>query len=577
MRSLLILLSVLALQLSATAAEPLKITVSKETTYITEPLDEDGLPDYRRAWLERLRKRKVPAEQNGAVDYWQTVGLEMVDEKYRQAFCDELGMPMPPEEGVLEMVDGAAMSRAMSIWYLRRKGYDVDEDSFDSFEQQNAAAAWEASFWPDAVDSYGATLSYPAAEVPPLKAWLEGNSNKLDRIVAALDNPGWYDPPHSLCGVSKDFSTDLGMRAFEWRGVFASLETRARINLDQGDVESTVRDLVAIRRLTEGRSADTWFDLLISTAGARLNAAPVELLLVEHSQASDHQLRKLQGLWSVDHSHAPLQSTLKGGERLYSLNYTLALLRKEPDTFDTLHLLLPLDDEGDEQLKWIEQALELPIDGDRLLRAVNQGFDRTHQALDMGDTRQVLTILKERRTRLSNEPLPTRRAPELLSPAERADAIVLLTSRSNLSSPDVILEAKTRTAAHSQLMHLALALGRYRLAHGEYPESLDALAPKYVARIPVDAFGNDSFGYRRTDAGFLLYSFGLNGVDDGGSNNDMGILAGYSATGYSDQVRRLLGDEVPGKGLLEGYVPVQSDDIAIRLPLIEVPLPGEAE
>ncbi len=67
------------------------------------------------------------------------------------------------------------------------------------------------------------------------------------------------------------------------------------------------------------------------------------------------------------------------------------------------------------------------------------------------------------------------------------------------------------------MARVACALERYRLAHGEYPETLDLLAPQFIAQIPHDIIGGKPLHYRRTDRGkFLLYSIGWNETDDGG-------------------------------------------------------------
>ena len=65
---------------------------------------------------------------------------------------------------------------------------------------------------------------------------------------------------------------------------------------------------------------------------------------------------------------------------------------------------------------------------------------------------------------------------------------------------------------------LACALERHRLAHGNYPETLAALAPQFIGKIPHDIIGGEPLHYRRTDDGkFLLYSIGWNEKDDGGT------------------------------------------------------------
>jgi hypothetical protein len=67
------------------------------------------------------------------------------------------------------------------------------------------------------------------------------------------------------------------------------------------------------------------------------------------------------------------------------------------------------------------------------------------------------------------------------------------------------------------LARVACALERYRLAHGEYPESLDALAPQFIAKLPHDIINGQSLNYRRTSDGqFVLYSVGWNEKDDDG-------------------------------------------------------------
>jgi hypothetical protein len=66
---------------------------------------------------------------------------------------------------------------------------------------------------------------------------------------------------------------------------------------------------------------------------------------------------------------------------------------------------------------------------------------------------------------------------------------------------------------------VACALERYRLAHGQYPDSLEALVPFLLKQVPADLLARSGtpLVYRRdAGGGFLLYSIGLNRQDDGG-------------------------------------------------------------
>jgi hypothetical protein len=75
--------------------------------------------------------------------------------------------------------------------------------------------------------------------------------------------------------------------------------------------------------------------------------------------------------------------------------------------------------------------------------------------------------------------------------------------------------ARTQTRANQAL--LACALERYRLAQGQYPETLAALTPRFLEQLPHDLIGGEPLKYRRIDgAGFLLYSVGWDEKDNGG-------------------------------------------------------------
>jgi len=71
--------------------------------------------------------------------------------------------------------------------------------------------------------------------------------------------------------------------------------------------------------------------------------------------------------------------------------------------------------------------------------------------------------------------------------------------------------------ASTDLARVACALERHRLAHGQYPETLDALVPAFLAKLPHDVINGQPLKYRRTNDGlFVLYSVGWNEKDDGG-------------------------------------------------------------
>ncbi len=83
------------------------------------------------------------------------------------------------------------------------------------------------------------------------------------------------------------------------------------------------------------------------------------------------------------------------------------------------------------------------------------------------------------------------------------------------------VEKKVLTACEWQteagLTAAGIALERYRLKNGEYPERLEQLVPEFLEAVPTDWFCGEALRYRRdAERGFRLYGVGRNGVDDGG-------------------------------------------------------------
>ncbi len=79
----------------------------------------------------------------------------------------------------------------------------------------------------------------------------------------------------------------------------------------------------------------------------------------------------------------------------------------------------------------------------------------------------------------------------------------------------VVKAAQAQTVADQAA--LACALERYRPANGQFPDTLDALTPRFISQLPHDMITGELYKYRRTaDGQFVLYSVGWNEKDDGG-------------------------------------------------------------
>jgi hypothetical protein len=79
-----------------------------------------------------------------------------------------------------------------------------------------------------------------------------------------------------------------------------------------------------------------------------------------------------------------------------------------------------------------------------------------------------------------------------------------------------VVEADHRRIALLQSARVALAAERFRLLHGEWPQTPHQLVPALLDKIPDDPFGDGPLRFRRLEDGIVVYSVGPNEVDDGG-------------------------------------------------------------
>lgn len=156
----------------------------------------------------------------------------------------------------------------------------------------------------------------------------------------------------------------------------------------------------------------------------------------------------------------------------------------------------------------------------RVGRLIPLGMLRQNQ---VAETRYYTDLLTDLRGRFTTVP-QTGLAP-LITRAEREEAkfermpYSPFTFTVKMIAP-AIAHHRAKAVRLQTTVHLAItvcALERHRLAHGGYPETLDALVPTFMPKLLPDLINGQPFHYRRTDDGwFLLYSVGEDGKDDGG-------------------------------------------------------------
>ena len=210
-------------------------------------------------------------------------------------------------------------------------------------------------------------------------------------------------------------------------------------------------------------------------------------------------------------------------ERLTYLEYALAASRGGPEGDHVIMDLL-----YDSDAKSISTVRRINItftDWNQAMRTGNQWFDRVAAAMSKPTRRERLAALADAR----------REFQPVLDEA-RGDGSTL---RKILSATGLSGDTRWRTAASSFLLmtacsedtldqaavrrdmaQLVFGLAAYRAEHGAYPADLAALVPKDIPAVPEDVFATGPLRYRREGEGYVLYSVGPNGVDDGGRNRN---------------------------------------------------------
>jgi hypothetical protein len=111
--------------------------------------------------------------------------------------------------------------------------------------------------------------------------------------------------------------------------------------------------------------------------------------------------------------------------------------------------------------------------------------------------------------------------------------------RDHLVAERTIGQAIVRAKANANGVDVALAVLRSKRKNGRLPNALDELVGEFLTQIPHDPIGGQPLRYVRRDEGFLIYSVGVNGIDDGGQN----VLVRLDGSVVTDPTAEVPGEE----------------------------------
>lgn len=488
-------------------------TISKETTYLTEPLRKDGAVDYVAALNQRFSQGVTP-ENNAAALFWKVLGPKEILPQYRDKYFQMLGIPPVPEEG----------------------DYFVDLRDYIA-RQKNGAQPAEAK--PEVREQDGSWEQMTAAmkrpwsreEFPVFAEWLAANEKPLALAVEASKRPRRYEP--LCCGEKTPIFAVLCPAIRQYRDVAAAFCVRAMLRLDEGKVEEAWEDLLACHRLARlAGQGPTVVDVIIA-GSIEEKACCGDLGIVQHANLSKSQIVKMRQ--DIDQLSAMprMADGLDAAERFTYLNAVSDISRQGIASLTRCDDVPELDDSMVEPFglkntvkSLIRYGASTEFDWDFCLREGNSWFDRIADAYGK-PTRA------EQREALGKIDEDFGKVKATAADAESLDAMMLDNPRRALSErlsqvlltiflPSVTtgIHAEDRWIMRFELDKLAFALAAYRADRGAYPAKLADLTPGYVAEVSKDVCVDSELHYRLEGDGYLLYSVGINGKDDGAKYQD---------------------------------------------------------
>ncbi len=488
---------------TAVAADPpvgLKgtFTVCKETTYVTGPLDADGRIDYVAALNDRLAKGVTP-DSNAMALLWKALGPKPEGYAVEAAYFKRLAIPAPPERGDYFV-------NSTTFFKARLKVDRADDGVKKLYEQEEAAhlRPWKAD------------------EFPAVADWLAANDKPLAVVAEAARRPVYFSPvaPH----MTKDGPSGiLGTHSYglvACRSVVNALTARAMLRIGKGDAAGAWADLLTGLRLGRhiARGGHHHIDLLVGGVLESV-AARTTVAFLDRAELDAKQLaacrRDLDGLPPPP----DLAERADVHDRFFFLDTVMVFDRGIAKSMDALG--------GDKDIEALLRTTKV-FDWDPTLRAANAFHDRMATALRHPDranrVRAVKHLLDELNDRAKFDAELKAVADAVAgghNPSEAVSRAVGNIVRGQLVSAwDKLHDAADRQRQGHANLQVAFALAAYKLDHGRYPEALAALAPKYLPTVPGDLFSGKELVYRPAAGGYVLYSVGPNGKDDGGRGRD---------------------------------------------------------
>jgi hypothetical protein len=422
------------------------LRISKETTYITQPLTADGTRvDYFAALEQQLYPPEMKTDDNGYRLIVRALGAAADSAGEANQGTDARARAIQVYEKLgLDPAVKPTMTFMEPYHFLRKY---VDREGLDEKQAYELSAE--------------ACQPWTLDDLPMMEPWLVQNEPVLDLVGQAVRRPTFCIPltrsKHATLFADTPFLQEIQtMRSFA-----RMLQARAHYRIGIGDIDGAMADVISCQRL--GRHLESHDTIIACLVGIAIRgvAGAVGIAAVRESQPTEEQLRQF-----VDELNSiPVRLDIDRIRRVERFQ-TLDLLQALAVGQESLAELF--SDWGDSE--YLEQfrsgiAAYLAVDWNVVMRRVNASFDDW-------------------------ENIDHLQPPSLLSPGnlvigKRSERVGDFLALYILPAVQAFREATHRLDCQGNLQRIALAMLIYERQHGRLP-------PAYT----VDASGQPLHSWR---------------------------------------------------------------------------------
>jgi len=472
-----------------------KFKLAKDTTFVTEPLDADGYIDYEAALNKQLKGTTTP-ETNAVVLLMNCFGPKPDGKELHPDFYKALGIEAPPADG--EYLVG-------HFQFFKEELKEETREAFLKTDNDLRGKPWKA------IDS------------PRHAEWLKANEKPLAIALRAFERKHYY---LRLISRQKDGKKGMLMGASIQtvplnRELATLLSMRAMILVGEGKVEGAFANALALQtigsKLARGGSL---VEVLVGIAIQAI-AHSTETAIMEHGKPTAKQAMAYQAELLKLPTLPLLADQIDRAERMMNLDSIQMMRREGYDIREPVRL-----DRKAKTPKEIEH-FAASINWEEFMRYTNEWIDKTVAALRkpkyserMEALKEIDASLKQLEDQLKDQTGVEKFLQKFGKPEEVRARQSELLGKKYISKlwvwPRKLAESYDRASQQHCNGIIAASLAAYFADHNRYPDKLDDLVPKYLAKVPGDLFSGKALIYQKTDAGYHFYSVGVNGNDDGG-------------------------------------------------------------